>query len=252
MAEPPGTVTVSLRGLSKDFGAVRAVRDLTVDIPPGQVTAFLGPNGAGKTTTLRMILGLVRPTAGAALIGGQPYGQLRHPRRVVGATLEHTGFHPDRPGRDHLRIAAHAAGIPAGRVDEVIEQVGLTTAARRRVGGYSLGMRQRLGLGAALLGDPAVLILDEPGNGLDPAGLAWLRELLRGRAADGRTVVVSSHVLAEVVQTADRALIVHEGHLRFAGQLTELAESDGSVEAAFLRLTRSGADPVVDHEGVRR
>jgi ABC-2 type transport system ATP-binding protein len=224
---------VSVRALTKRFGPVLAVNDLTFDVPSGQITGFLGPNGAGKTTTLRMALDLIRPTAGQALIGGQPYRDLAHPRRVVGALLESTGFHPGRRGRDHLRVLATIAGVPLARVDEVIDLVQLTEAADRRVGGYSLGMRQRLGLAAALLADPAVLVLDEPGNGLDPAGLAWLRGLLRAQAAQGRTVLVSSHVLSEVAQTVDQIVIVHKGLLRYAGPLAEL----DSLEATFLDLT---------------
>jgi len=235
-------VDVSVRGLSKNFGRVYAVRELTFDVPGGQVTGFLGPNGAGKTTTLRMMLGLVAPTAGEALIGGRRYAQLPQPRHTVGAVLEATGFHPGRRGRDHLRILAQASGAPAGRVDDVLDQVGLTADADRRVGGYSLGMRQRLGLAAALLCDPQVLVLDEPGNGLDPAGMAWLRDLLRDLAGEGRTVVISSHVLAEVAQTVDRVVIVHQGRLRFAGTLRELTDSGASLEAAFLRLTGAPAD----------
>jgi len=231
---------ISVRGLSKRFGRVHAVRDVTFDVPAGQVTGFLGPNGAGKTTTLRMMLGLVAPTAGEALIGGRPYADLPRPRHTVGAVLEATGFHPGRRGRDHLRIVAQASGAPPRRVDEVLDRVDLGRDGRRRVGGYSLGMRQRLGLAAALLCDPEVLILDEPGNGLDPAGLAWLRDLLRDLAGAGRTVVVSSHVLAEVAQTVDRVVILHEGRLRFAGTLAELTDRDASLEAAFLRLTAAG------------
>jgi ABC-2 type transport system ATP-binding protein len=228
---------LSVRDLAKRFGSVRAVDGLTFDVPAGRVTGFRGPNGAGKTTTLRMLLGLVAPTSGTALVGGRRYADLPAPRRTVGAVLEATGFHPGRRGRDHLRILAHVSGLPRARVDEVLDQVELTAAADRRVGGYSLGMRQRLGLAAALLGDPAVLVLDEPANGLDPAGMVWLRALLRGLAAEGRTILISSHVLAEVAQTVDRVVIVHEGRLRFAGTLTELA--DDTLESAFLRLTGS-------------
>jgi ABC-2 type transport system ATP-binding protein len=209
------------------------------------VTGFLGPNGAGKTTTLRMMLGLVRPSGGETLIAGQRYERLAQPRRMVGAVLEATGFHPGRRGRDHLRIAAQATGLSPGRIDDVLDRVGLTDDAHRRVGGYSLGMRQRLGLAAALLGDPQVLILDEPGNGLDPAGMAWLRELLRDLAREGRTVIVSSHVLAEVAQTVDHIVIIHRGRLRFAGPLDQLAGGT-SLEAAFLRLTDVPADPRPD------
>ena len=228
---------VSVTGLTKRFGAVIAVRDAGFTASSG-VTGFLGPNGAGKTTVLRMLLGLVRPTAGEALIGGVRYADLRHPRRVVGALLEATGFHPGRTARDHLRIAARLAGLPAARVDRVLDDVGLAADAHRRVGGYSLGMRQRLGLATALLGDPQVLILDEPANGLDPAGMAWLRGLLRDLADQGRTVLISSHVLAEVAQTADRVVVMHAGTVRFAGTLQDLAgPGPGELEAAFLLLT---------------
>lgn len=235
--KPMSTVTV--HGLTKRFGPVAAVDDLTFDVPAGQVTGFLGPNGAGKTTTLRMLLGLVHPTSGDALIDGHRYAELPHPRRTVGAVLEATGFHPGRRGRDTLRILAAATGVPASRVDEVLDQVDLTDAADRRVGGYSLGMRQRLGLAAALLGDPAVLILDEPANGLDPEGMAWLRVLLRDRADAGCTVLISSHVLSEIAQLADHAVIIHQGRLRFAGPLSTLTDNNSSLEAAFLELTRA-------------
>jgi ABC-2 type transport system ATP-binding protein len=237
---------ISVRGLSKHFGPVLAVQDLTFDVPAGQVTGFLGPNGAGKTTTLRMMLGLVRPTAGEALIGGRRYEDLPHPRRTVGAVLEATGFHPGRRGRDHLRVAADVAGLPRGRVDEVLRQVDLTDSADRRIRGYSLGMRQRLGLGTALLGDPDVLILDEPANGLDPAGMAWLRALLRELAKEGRTVVISSHVLSEVAQTVDHVVIVREGQLRFDGPLEDLGDTAAGLEAAFLRLTAPINEPRPD------
>jgi ABC-2 type transport system ATP-binding protein len=176
---------ISVRGLTKLFGDIRAVDGLTFDVPAGRVTGFLGPNGAGKTTTLRMLLGLVRPTRGTALIGGRQYANLAAPRRMVGAVLEATGFHPGRTGRHHLRVSADASCIAASRVGEVLALVGLSRDADRRVGGYSLGMRQRLGLAAALLGEPQVLILDEPANGLDPAGMAWLCGLLRDLAARG-------------------------------------------------------------------
>lgn len=228
---------VVVRGLSKHFGSLRAVQDLSFDVPAGQVSGFLGPNGSGKTTTLRMALGLVRPTAGEALIGGKRYADLSHPRQVVGAQLEATGFHPGRRGRDHLRILARTADVPGGRVDEVLELAGLSDAADRRVGGYSLGMRQRLGLASALLGDPAVLILDEPANGLDPAGIAWLRDLLRREAKDGRAILVSSHVLSEVAQVVDQVVIISDGQLRFAGPLDTLGGD--SLETAFLDLTGS-------------
>ena len=228
---------IAVRGLTKRFGTIEAVQDLTFDVPPGQVTGFLGPNGSGKTTTLRMLLGLVTPTSGAATIDGLRYQQLDLPRRVVGAAVEGMAAHPGRSARSHLWLLARAAGASRARVDEVLEQVGLTEAQDRRVGGFSLGMRQRLGLGAALLGDPQHLVLDEPANGLDPAGMAWLRGLLRDLAAQGRTVLVSSHVLSEVAQTADHVVIINAGRLRFAGPLSELDADGRSLEDAFLRLT---------------
>ena len=228
---------VEVRDLAKTFGRVTAVGGMSFTVPAGKVTGFLGPNGAGKTTTLRMVLGLVRPSAGEALIGGVPYHRLTRPRREVGALLEATGFHPGRRGRDHLRVLTAAGGLPDRRVDEVLGQVGLASSAGRRVREFSLGMRQRLGLAAALLGDPPVLLLDEPANGLDPAGIAWLRGLLRGLADEGRTVLVASHVLSEVAQTADHVVIVNEGRLRFAGPLRELGETSGALESAFLNLT---------------
>jgi ABC-2 type transport system ATP-binding protein len=235
---------IEMVGLTKRYGGVTAVKDLSAAVAPGRVTAFLGPNGAGKTTTLRMLLGLTSPDAGTALLGGRAYRDLPAPRRAVGAVLGADGFHRGRSGRDHLRIIARASGIDARRVDEVLEEVELAEAGHRRVGSYSLGMRQRLGLAAALLGDPPVLIADEPANGLDPEGIAWLRTLLRGAAEQGRTVLVCSHFLAEVTRTADRVLVVHRGTLRFDGSLPELA-GDGSdaaaIEAAFLRLTSDSA-----------
>jgi ABC-2 type transport system ATP-binding protein len=232
---------LEVRDLTKTFGAVTAVRAVTFTAPAGQVTGLLGPNGSGKTTTLRAALGLVRPTGGTALIGGVPYARLERPRRAVGAMLEATGFHPGRRARDHLRVLAAAAEVPDRRVDEVLDQVGLAGSAKRRVREFSLGMRQRLGLASALLGDPQVLVLDEPANGLDPAGVAWLRELLRGLARQGRCVVVASHVLSEVAQTADRVVIVSAGELRFAGPLAELGPGGGALESAFLKLTATPA-----------
>ncbi|HKA98059.1 MAG TPA: ATP-binding cassette domain-containing protein [Streptosporangiaceae bacterium] len=228
---------VKVHDLTKTFGRVTAVRAMTFTAQAGKVTGFLGPNGSGKTTTLRIVLGLVRPDAGTALIGGVPYDRLASPRRSVGAVLEANGFHPGRRARDHLRVLADAAGIPRIRVDEVLGQVGLAGAADRRVRGFSLGMRQRLGLAAALLGDPQVLLLDEPANGLDPAGIAWLRGLLRGLADEGRTVIVASHVLSEVAQTADHVVIVSAGQVRFAGPLSEIGAVGNALESAFLKLT---------------
>jgi ABC-2 type transport system ATP-binding protein len=228
---------VKVRGLTKRFGQLTAVREMSFSAPAEKVTAFLGPNGSGKTTTLRMVLGLVRPTAGQALIGGVPYQRLRSPRRTVGALLEATGCHPGRRAGNHLRVLAAAAGLPDSRVDEVLDQVDLRAHADRRVSGFSLGMRQRLGIAAALLGDPEVLVLDEPANGLDPAGHAWLRGLLRRLADDGRTVLVASHLLSEVAQTVDHVVIVSAGQLRFAGPLREIGETNAALESAFLSLT---------------
>jgi ABC-2 type transport system ATP-binding protein len=214
---------LEVRGLTKRFGPVAAVQDLSFAVQPGRVTGFLGPNGAGKTTTLRCLLGLVTPTSGTATIGGQRYVDLPHPLGEVGALLEASSFHAGRTARDSLRIAALPAGVGERRVDAVLELVGLTPAARRRVGEFSLGMRQRLGLAQALLADPAVLVLDEPANGLDPEGIVWLRGFLRALAAEGRTVLVSSHVLSEVQQTVDDVVIVARGRLVRAGTLEELA-----------------------------
>ena len=228
---------IKVQGLTKAFGTTTAVRELTFAAPAGAVTGFLGPNGSGKTTTLRMILGLVRPTSGTATIGGMRYQDLPRPRAVVGAVLESTGFHPGRRAREHLRVIATANGVADGRVAEVLDQVGLADAATRRVGEFSLGMRQRLGLASAMLTDPQVLLLDEPGNGLDPAGIAWLRGMLRGLASEGRTVLVASHVLGEVTQTVERVVIVTAGQLRFAGPLDEIGSTGIELESAFLKLT---------------
>ena len=204
---------IEVEGLSKRFGKTQAVAGLSFRVEPGTITGFLGPNGAGKSTTLRSILGLVHPDAGSASVLGLPYRQLDRPLHRVGAVLEASEVHPGRSGRNHLRVQATAAGLPLSRVDEVLALVELSAAAKKRVKGYSLGMRQRLGLATALLGDPEVLVLDEPANGLDPAGIRWLRDLLRSLAAEGRTVLVSSHVLSEVAQTADRVVIIHRGTL---------------------------------------
>src|SRR5262245_10854712 len=228
---------IEVRGLTKTFGAVTAVRDVSFTAPDGKITGFLGPNGSGKTTTLRVALGLVRPSAGEVLIGGVPYRRLAQPRRRLGALLETAGFHPGRRARDHLRGLASPAGVPDHRLDEVLGLVDLGPSGNRPVREFSLRMRQRLGLAAALLGDPQVLLLDEPANGLDPGGIAWLRALLRSLAGEGRTIVVASHVLSEVAQTADQVVIVTAGELRFAGPLRELGGSGGALESAFLKLT---------------
>ena len=218
---PAGEV-IQVENLSKHFGTVTAVDNLSFSVRPGSVTGFLGPNGAGKTTTLRTLLGLVRPSAGTATIGGKAYRDLEHPLATVGTALEAASFHPGRSARDHLVIYALAAGIARSRVDTVLAQVGLADFASRRVGGYSLGMRQRLGLAFALLGDPGVLVLDEPINGLDPEGIRWIRTFLRELAGEGRTVLVSSHLLSEVQQSVDALVIIAHGRLVFEGSLKEL------------------------------
>ncbi|MEI8412882.1 MULTISPECIES: ABC transporter ATP-binding protein [unclassified Kribbella] len=231
MADDAGWIVVS--GLTKVFGAVRAVDDLSFTVAPGTITGFLGPNGAGKTTTLRCLLGLVTPTAGTATIGGLKYVDLPQPSGTVGAVLEASSFHPARTARNHLRVLCAANGYPMQRADQVLELVGLTPAARRKVSEYSAGMRQRLGLAAALLGDPQVLLLDEPANGLDPEGIAWLRRFLRRLATEGRTILVSSHVLSEVEQTVDDVVIIDKGSLVRQGGLAEL--SDGQARPVVVR-----------------
>jgi ABC-2 type transport system ATP-binding protein len=236
-----GRPVVSVSSLTKRFGEVTAVEDLSFSIEPGTVTGFLGPNGAGKTTTLRVLLGLAEPTSGQALVFGRPYQELEHPARRVGAVLESNDFHPGRSGRDHLRVLALAGEIPEQRVDEVLELVELAPAATRRVKTYSLGMRQRLGLAAALVGDPELLVLDEPANGLDPAGVHWLRVLLREFAERGGTVLVSSHLLAEVSQTVDQVLIIDRGRLVASTRLDELAGRGQTLEDTYLELTAGGA-----------
>jgi ABC-2 type transport system ATP-binding protein len=220
---------VVAESLTKRFGPVLAVDDLSFTLETGTITGFLGPNGAGKTTTLRMLLGLAAPTSGHSVVLGKPYAELDRPAHSVGAVLEATDFHPGRSGRDHLRVLARAAGLPDSRADDVLQTVELQTAAKRRVKGYSLGMRQRLGLAGALLGDPELLILDEPANGLDPEGVRWLRDFLRAFASGGRTVLVSSHVLAEVAQTVDQVLIVTRGRLVVESPLAQLTSRIGGT-----------------------
>ena len=227
VAAEPAVVADSL---TKRFGSLLAVDSLSFVLAPGTITGFLGPNGAGKTTTLRMLLGLAKPSAGSARILGRAYAELEQPALRVGAVLEAADFHPGRSGRDHLRMLSRAARLPDARVDEVLRLVELDGAARRRVKGYSLGMRQRLGLAAALLGDPELLVLDEPANGLDPEGVRWLRDFLRAFAAGSRTVLVSSHVLAEVAQTVDQVLIINHGKLVVESSLEQLtARVGGSI-----------------------
>ena len=250
---------IIIRDLTKRFGPVLAVDDLSFSVAGGRVTGFLGPNGAGKTTTLRILLGLVHPTSGSATINGHRYADLADPARTVGAVLEATSFHPGRRARDHLTILATASRIPRSRVDETLDQVGLASAAHRRVGGFSLGMRQRLGLAAALLGDPEILILDEPTNGLDPDGVRWLRGLMRQLAADGRTVLVSSHLLSEVAQTVDDVVIIAKGAAVAHGAITDVARQAAAQFAVLLRtpepaeaqrvLTAAALDVTVDRDG---
>lgn len=216
--------------LSKRFGSkVLAVDQLSFTVEPGSVTGFLGPNGAGKTTTLRILLGLVHPTGGRATVGGVPYRKLTHPTHVVGAALESSSFHPARTARNHLRILCTVDGLPVSRADQVLELVGLRDAARRKVRTFSMGMRQRLSLAAALLGDPRVVVLDEPANGLDPEGIRWLRGLLRHLADQGRTVLISSHQLNEVQEIADRVVILNRGRLVSSGSIEELTAGSDSV-----------------------
>jgi ABC-2 type transport system ATP-binding protein len=223
---------IKVSGLTKQYGNRTVVDDVSFALEPGTVTGFLGPNGAGKTTTMRMMTGLVPATSGTATVDGRPYAELANPGAVVGTLIDASAVHPGRSGRTHLRLMADTIGVPSSRVDEVLELVGLADAARRRIGGYSLGMRQRLALAQALLGDPQVLLLDEPANGLDPAGIAWLRQFLRSLAAEGRTVLISSHVLPEVQQTVDEVVVIARGRLVRQGSLASL---DASPRAVLVR-----------------
>jgi ABC-2 type transport system ATP-binding protein len=225
-----GDECIVVSGLSKQYKALMAVKDLSFSVETGRVTGFLGPNGAGKTTSLRMLLNLVTPTAGTATIDGKRYADLPEPTRVVGAILEASAAHAGRTGRNHLRACCLAAGLPMQRADEVLDMVGLTPAADRKFKGYSLGMRQRLGIAAAMLGDPSVLILDEPANGLDPEGIRWMRELLQGLAAEGRTVLVSSHLLSEMQALAENVVIVANGQLIAQGPMADVLTSLPSSE----------------------
>jgi ABC-2 type transport system ATP-binding protein len=234
---------IEVRGLTKRYGDVTAVDDLTFDVHEGLVTGFLGPNGAGKSTTMRMVLGLDRPTAGRALLHGRPLTAYAEPLREVGALLDPGSMHPGRTGRNHLRVAARTNGVPDERVDEVLEQVGMASAARRRIRTYSLGMRQRLGIATALLGDPRVLLFDEPVNGLDLDGVRWIRGLLRSLADEGRTVLVSSHLMSEMQQTADRLVVIGRGRLVADATLAEVLAGLGGrqvrVRTAGLALLSS-------------
>ena len=231
------TAVVEITSLTKRYGDVVAIDDISFSLPASSITGFLGPNGAGKTTTLRILLGLADADSGTAIVGGRRYRELDEPARWVGAVLESNDFHPGRSGRDHLRVIVAAAGIDSRRVDEVLGLVGLSDAHHRPVKTYSLGMRQRLGLAAALLGEPRVLVLDEPTNGLDPSGTHWLRRVLRAFADDGGTVLVSSHQLAEVAQSVDHVIVIGRGRVLADAPLAELAGSGGTLEDAYLDLT---------------
>ena len=233
---------IEARGLVKRYGPTTAVDHLSFDVRPGTVTGFLGPNGAGKSTTMRMILGLDRPDAGTARVNGQSYHDLRWPLRDVGALLEAKAFHPGRSARAHLTALAASNAIPRGRVDEVLEITGMATAADRRAGKFSLGMAQRLGIAAALLGDPDVLLLDEPVNGLDPEGIRWIRGLLKNLAADGRTVFISSHLISEVAQTADQLIVIGQGRLLAQTTVAGLSARGSSLEEAFFQLTEASTE----------
>ena len=237
---------VEVRNLTKRFGGFTAVDDLSFTVEPGRITGFLGPNGAGKTTTLRMLLGLIRQSEGTATIDGQVYHDLEEPLTVVGSALEATNFHPGRTGRDHLRVLAATHGIPDSRVDELLELTGIPAAARKRAGGYSMGMRQRLGLAAALLGDPRLLVLDEPANGLDPEGIRWLRGFLRHLASEGRTVLISSHLLQEVEQTVDDVVIITNGQLVREGTVGDLRGAASSLVRTSDAPSLAGALRVSD------
>ena len=233
---------IQVRGLTKRYGATVAVDRLSFDVHPGAVTGFLGPNGAGKSTTMRMLLGLDAPDAGEALIGGRPYRELPWPLREVGALLEARAFHPGRSAHAHLAALAAANAIPRSRVDEVLGMVGLDAVAGRRAGTLSLGMAQRLGIAAALVGDPGVLLLDEPVNGLDPEGIRWMRTLLRSLAAEGRAVLVSSHLIGEMALTAERLVVLARGRLLAETSVAELSARSTSLEEAFLELTADSVE----------
>ncbi|MGY1601849.1 ABC transporter ATP-binding protein [Geodermatophilus sp. SYSU D00815] len=242
---------ITVSGLTKQYGTRTVVDDVSFALEPGTVTGFLGPNGAGKTTTMRMMTGLVPATSGTALVDGRPYADLPNPGAVMGTLLDASAVHPGRSGRTHLRLLADTIGVPARRVDEVLELVGLADAARRRVGGYSLGMRQRLGIAGALLADPPVLVFDEPANGLDPEGIRWMRDLLRGHAARGGTVLLSSHLLGEVEHTVDRLLVIGSGRIVADGPVASLLGSDGTSvratdAAALARALRAAGLEVRD------
>jgi ABC-2 type transport system ATP-binding protein len=233
---------IEIRDLSKRYGPTAAVDALSFDIRPGAVTGFLGPNGSGKSTTMRLILGLDTPDSGQALIGGRRYRELRWPLREVGALLEARAFHPGRSARSHLAALAASNGIARSRVDEVLSMVGLESAAHRRAGKFSLGMAQRLGIAAALLGNPRALLLDEPVNGLDPEGIRWIRDLLKSLAAEGRIVLISSHLISEMALTAERLVVIGRGRLLADTTVAELSARSASLEDAFFELTSGEAE----------
>jgi ABC-2 type transport system ATP-binding protein len=259
MQHPSGPAAVAVRGLTKRFGGQPAVEDVTFDLPVGKVVGFLGPNGAGKSTTLRMIVGLTAPTAGTATIFGTPFHDLDDPVKTVGSIVDGVGYHPGRRAIEELRISARTAGLARSRCDEVIDMVGLGSVATKRVGQYSLGMRQRLGIAQALLGDPKVLLLDEPANGLDPEGIHWVRDLLRSLADDGRAVLVSSHLLGEMARLADDVIVIRRGRIVAQASVAELTGSAGggavavrSVDDAQLAavLERAGGQVVASDAGL--
>jgi len=234
--------TIVVNGLRKRFGPTLALDGMSFAVEPGQVTGFVGPNGAGKSTTMRVILGLDAPDAGTALVGGRPYRSLPSPLRVVGSLLDAGALQPGRTARNHLLWLAHSQGLTGARVDAVLEQAGLAAVARRRAGGFSLGMRQRLGIAAAMLGDPPVLMLDEPFNGMDPEGIVWIRGFLRGLAAEGRAVLLSTHLMSELQGTADHVVVVGRGRVLADRTMPELLARHGSLEHAYLELTRDAVE----------
>ncbi|MGI5280444.1 ABC transporter ATP-binding protein [Streptomyces rochei] len=250
--------SIDIQNLTKEYGTRRVVDDLTFTVRPGRVTGFLGPNGAGKSTTMRLVLGLDRPTSGTATVGGRPYAALDEPLRHVGALLDADAAHGSRTGRDHLRVLAASNRLPARRVDEVLEETGIASVARRRVKTYSLGMRQRLGIAAALLGDPEVVMLDEPSNGLDPEGIIWIRDLLRRLAAEGRTVLVSSHLMNETASFADHLVVLGRGRLLADTPMREFIDArvrpsvrvrTSDATALKAALARHGHEAVEDGDG---
>jgi ABC-2 type transport system ATP-binding protein len=241
--------TIEVRGVRKRFGQTVALDGLSFTVMPGQVTGFVGPNGAGKSTTMRVIVGLDAADEGSALIGGRPYRSLRHPLSHVGSLLDAAALQPSRTGRNHLLWLAHSQGLPARRVDEVIEQAGLQTAVRRKAGGYSLGMRQRLGIAAAMLGDPPVVMLDEPFNGLDPEGIVWMRGFLRSLAGQGRAVLVSSHLMSELQDTAGHLVVIGRGRLVTDTSVAELITAASGGRVTLRTTARSEAMTVLAHAG---